>query len=76
MYNTQFHFLGAMQLYDNFLRDVWETREQEESEMMSDEPSPPPAYDPMYRRPPAPLPGSPFQSSANRSSDRSRYVHV
>ena len=65
-------FAGAMQLYEKFLRDVWENHDDEDNEMMSDEPSPPPAYDPMYRRPPAPLP---FQST-NRSSDRSRFVET
>lgn len=53
---SSFHMKSAMQLYDKFLRDVWENHEEEENEMLSDEPSPPPAYDPMYRRPPAPLP--------------------
>ena len=65
-------FSGAMQLYDKFLHDVWENHDEEDNDMMSDEPSPPPAYDPMYRRPPAPLP---FQSTI-RSNDRSRFVEI
>ena len=55
------------QVYEKFLKKVWEHRDDVDDDF--DEPSPPPAYDPQYRRPPAPLPN---QIPNNKSTSSNR----
>ena len=58
-----------MQVYEKFLREVWEHRDEVEDESVyDDQQSPPPAYDSHYQRPPQPLPNNHYQ--ANKSTSR------
>ena len=64
------HCTAASQVYERFLRDVWEHRDEVE-DVYSDERIPPPAYELNYQRPPAPLPNQ-YHTHTNKSTSSNR----
>lgn len=69
-----FCITAASQVYDKFLRDVWEHKDEVEK-AYGDEPSPPPAYDMNFQRPPAPLPSQQYYTHTSKSTSSNRLVH-
>ncbi|KAL3841673.1 hypothetical protein ACJMK2_019787 [Sinanodonta woodiana] len=66
---ASFQHKTALQVYGPFLKEIWERRDGDDSEgMYFDEPSPPPAYDRMIGRPPAPLPNYNTNKSSTSNS--------
>ncbi|XP_053384790.1 rho GTPase-activating protein 190-like isoform X4 [Mercenaria mercenaria] len=67
-FSQNFKTQTASQIYQKFLHDVWEHRDEMEEDMYEEERSPPPAYDANYHRPAAPLPNQ-FQTNKSTSSN-------